>query len=123
MHLDFGEEPRNVRFVLSTDGMNLFGDMSTSHSTWPVVLSILNLLSYLCIKRKHLILAILIQGPRQLRTNIDVFVVPLLEDMVKLWNQGERMRDQFRQEDFTLHAMILYTITDYPGRFSLSGQV
>src|SRR6266540_4081635 len=55
--------------------------------------------------------------------NIDVFLVPLLEDMEKLWNEGERMRDQFKQEDFTLHAMILYTVTDYPSGFSLSGQV
>jgi len=53
----------------------------------------------------------------------DVSLVPLLEDMEKLWNEGERMRDQFRQEDFTLHAMILYSVTDYPGGFSLSGQV
>ena len=39
----FGEEPRNVRFASSTGGMNLFGDMSTSHSTCLVVLSILNI--------------------------------------------------------------------------------
>ena len=66
-------------------------------------------------------LAILIQGPRQPGTNIDVFLEPLLEDMAKLWTEGERMRDQFRQEDFTLHAMIMYTVTDYPIGFSLSG--
>ena len=38
IHPRFGEEARNVRFALSTDGMNPFGDMSSSHSTWPVVL-------------------------------------------------------------------------------------
>src|SRR6266511_3071460 len=118
---DFGREHRNVRFTLSTDGMNPFGYLSSTHNTWPVVLSILNLPSYLCMKRKYLMLAILIQGPRQPRSNMDVFLVPLLEDMAKLWNEGERMRDQFRQEDFTLHAMILYSVIDYPSGFSLSG--
>jgi hypothetical protein len=38
----FGEEATNVRFALSTDGMNLFGDLNSSHSTWPVILTINN---------------------------------------------------------------------------------
>src|SRR6266508_2795454 len=60
IHPRFCEEARNVRFVLITDGMNPFGDMSSSHSTWPVVLSILNISSWLCMKRKYLMLSILI---------------------------------------------------------------
>ena len=43
----FGDEARNVRFPLSTDGMNPFGDLSSSHSTWPVILTIYNLPLYL----------------------------------------------------------------------------
>ena len=39
----FGDEARNVRFALSTDGMNPFGDLSSSHNTWPVILTIYNL--------------------------------------------------------------------------------
>jgi hypothetical protein len=39
----FGDEVRNIRFALSTDGMNLFGDLSSSHNTWPVILTIYNL--------------------------------------------------------------------------------
>src|SRR6266540_1419277 len=50
IHLRFGEEARNVRFTLSTDGMNPFGDMSSSHSTCLVVLSILNIPLWLCMK-------------------------------------------------------------------------
>ena len=41
--LEFGKETRNVRFALSTDEMNLFGDLSSSHNTWPVILTIYNL--------------------------------------------------------------------------------
>ena len=35
---DFADDARNLRFGLSTDGMNPFGEQSCSHSTWPVTL-------------------------------------------------------------------------------------
>jgi hypothetical protein len=40
---EFGDETRNVRFALSTDGMTPFGDLSSSHNTWPFILTIYNL--------------------------------------------------------------------------------
>nr|ABA98327.2 transposon protein, putative, CACTA, En/Spm sub-class [Oryza sativa Japonica Group] len=39
---DFGKDARNIRFGLSTDGMNPFGEMSSGHSTWPVTMCIYN---------------------------------------------------------------------------------
>jgi len=33
MYPEFARDPRNVRFALSTDGMNSFGDRSSTHST------------------------------------------------------------------------------------------
>jgi len=41
--LEFGDEARNIMFTLSTDGMNPLDDLSSSHSTWPVILTIYNL--------------------------------------------------------------------------------
>jgi hypothetical protein len=38
-------------------------------------------------------LFVLIQGPTKDGINIDVFLEPLMQDMVKLWNEGERMWD------------------------------
>jgi hypothetical protein len=38
----FADDARNVRFGLSTDGMNPFGDQSSGHSTWPMTLCICN---------------------------------------------------------------------------------
>jgi hypothetical protein len=38
-------------------------------------------------------LSILIQGPKQAGTNIDMFLEPLMKDMAKLWNEGVRMWD------------------------------
>ena len=90
-HRDFSNEPRNVRFALSTDGMNPFGQMRNPHSTWPVILSLYNLPPWLCHKCKYLLLTTLISGPHQPCNNIDVFLEPLLEDIKKLWEEGVRM--------------------------------
>jgi len=40
---EFADDPWNVRFALSIDGMNPFGERSSTHSTWPVILTIYNL--------------------------------------------------------------------------------
>jgi hypothetical protein len=91
--LEFGEEARNVRFVLSTDGMNPFGDLSSSHNTWPVILTIYNLPPSICQKRRYLLLTMLIFGPKQPGNDIDVFLEPLMEDMKVLWEEGVKIID------------------------------
>jgi len=48
---DFGVEPRNLRVGLATDGMNPYGNLSSKHSSWPVLLMIYNLSPLLCMKR------------------------------------------------------------------------
>jgi hypothetical protein len=75
--------------------MNPLGKNRTVHSTWPVILMMYNLPIWLCHKTKYLIFSILIQGPKQVDTDIDVFLEPLMEDMTKLWNKGARMWDQY----------------------------
>jgi hypothetical protein len=39
----FGLESRNIRFTLSIDGINPFGENRTMHNTWPVILVMYNL--------------------------------------------------------------------------------
>jgi hypothetical protein len=77
-------ESRNIRFTLSTDGMNPFGENKTVHNTWLVILTMYNIPTWLCHKRKCLVLSILIQGSKQAGIDIDVFLEPLMEDMMKL---------------------------------------
>jgi hypothetical protein len=61
---DFADDARNLRFALSTDDMNPFGEQSSGHSTWPVTLCIYNLPPWLCMKRKFIMMPVLIQGPK-----------------------------------------------------------
>lgn len=70
----FGEESRNVRLGLCTDGMNPFGSLSSIHSSWPVLLVIYNLPPWLCMKRKYIMLSLMISGPKQLENDIDVYL-------------------------------------------------
>jgi hypothetical protein len=67
-------------------------------------------------------LSILIQGLKQGGIDIDVFLEPLMEDMMKLWNEGVRMWDRYQQEYFTLKVIIFVCIHDALGGFTLSGQ-
>jgi hypothetical protein len=64
--------------------MNPFGENRTMHNTWPVILAMYNIPTWLCHKRKYLILSILIQGPKEVSIDIDVFLEPLMKDLAKL---------------------------------------
>jgi hypothetical protein len=84
---EFANDARSLRFALSTDGMNPFGEHSSSYSTWPVTLCIYNLPPWLCMKRKFIMMLVLIQGPRQPGNDIDVYLRPLVEELLLLWNR------------------------------------
>ena len=58
---DFAKDPRSIRLEECTYGMNPFGDMSTNHSTWPVLLCIYNLAPWLCMKKKYIMMSMIIQ--------------------------------------------------------------
>ncbi|WVZ58755.1 hypothetical protein U9M48_008988 [Paspalum notatum var. saurae] len=122
MYPQFAEDARNIRFGLSTDGMNPFSEMSSSHSTWHVTLCMYNLPPWLCLKRKFIMMPALIQGPKQPGNDIDVYLQPLVEELLELWSTGVRMWDEYKQEDFDLHAMLFVTINDWPALSNLSGQ-
>jgi hypothetical protein len=76
-------ESRNIRLSLSIDEMNPFGENRTVHGTWPVILVMYNILTWLCHKRKYLMLTILIQGLKQADIDIDVFLELLMKDIMK----------------------------------------
>jgi len=84
----FGEECRNIHFGLAIDGMNPFGNLSTNHSCWPVMLFIYNLSPRLYMKRKYMMLSMMIFSPKQPGNDIDVYLNPLVEDLKLLWVDG-----------------------------------
>ena len=83
----FGDDARNIRFGLSTDGMNPIGEQSSGHCTWPVTLCIYNLPLWLCMKWKFIMMPVLIPSPKQPGNDIDVHLKPLIEDLLLLWKE------------------------------------
>ena len=62
-----------------------------------------------------------IHSPKQPGNDIDVYLAPLLEDLVTLWNEGIHVWDAYKRENFTLRAMLFCTINDFSALGSLSG--
>ena len=54
-------------------------------------------------KRKFIMMPVLIQGPRQPGNDIDVYLRPLIDKLLILWNkEGVRVWDEYKQEHFVL---------------------
>jgi hypothetical protein len=104
------------------DGMNPFGEQSSSHSFWPVILCIFNLPPWLCMKRKFIMMSVLIQGPKQPENNIDVYLKPLVEKLLLLSSStGVHVWDEYKQEHFDLRALLFITTNDWSALSNLSG--
>ncbi|KAA0063868.1 hypothetical protein IC582_019299 [Cucumis melo] len=97
--LDFGSESRNLRLGLSTNGINPYGDLSTKYSCWPVIATIYNFPSWLCMRRKYLMLTMLISGPKQPGYDINVYIAPLIDDLKLMWKEGVQCFDAHRMKD------------------------
>jgi hypothetical protein len=117
----FAAESRNLRLGLSTDKMNPFSIQNTKYSTWPVLLVNYNMAPTMCMKAKNIMLTLLIHGPKAPSNNIDVYLAPLINDLKDLSSDGIQVYDSFFKENFTLRAMLLWSINDYPTLGTLAG--
>ncbi|KAK1694107.1 hypothetical protein QYE76_010804 [Lolium multiflorum] len=120
---EFGKEPRNIRLGASTDGLNPFGNQSSKHSTWPVFVWMYNLPPWLCLKKKYIHMSMLIQGPTQPGSDINLYLELLKEELVTLWEEGIETWDAYGQETFRMKAALLTTVQDYLGYGYIACQV
>ncbi|XP_074356763.1 uncharacterized protein LOC141696534 [Apium graveolens] len=121
----FGSDARNIHLALSADGINPHTNgLTNRYSCWPIVLVIYNLPPWLCMKRKFMMLTILVSGPHEPGNDVDVYLQPLIDDLKKLWEEGEpNVYDAYTKSYFTLKAILLWTINDFPAYGNLSGCV
>ncbi|XP_040362226.1 uncharacterized protein LOC121049375 [Rosa chinensis] len=118
---DFAAESINLRLALSADGINPHSSLSSRYSCWPVILVTYNLPPWLCMKRKFMMLSLLISGPKQPGNDIDIYLEPLIDDLQSLWQGVHDVYDAHRREYFSLRAVLLWTINDFPAYGNLSG--
>ena len=72
-------------------------------------------------KRKFLMLTILVSGPHEPGNNLDVYLQPLIDDLKKLWEEGEpNVYDAYTKSNFTLKAVLMWTVNDFPAYGNLS---
>ncbi|XP_074347462.1 uncharacterized protein LOC141686321 [Apium graveolens] len=117
----YSSDNRNVRLGVTSDGFNPYRKMSSTRSIWPIVIVNYNLPPWLNMKPKNLILSTIIPGPNDPGNNIDVYIQPLITELKELWNVGVETYDSLTDQNFILHASILWTISDFPGYAMLSG--
>ncbi|XP_042386465.1 uncharacterized protein LOC121978154 [Zingiber officinale] len=118
---EFESEPRNLRLALAADGINPHSNLSSRYSCWPIMLVNYNLPPNMCMKRKYIMLTMLISGPKQPGNDIDVYLEVLVEDLQRLWEGVDGVYDAYRRQFFTLKAVLLWTINDFPAYGNLSG--
>ena len=83
-YIEFSSKPCNVRLRLAADGFNSYGNISSTHSTWPVILILYNLPPWMCMKRSSFMLSLLIPGPTSPENNINVYLQPLVKELKEL---------------------------------------
>jgi len=117
----FARDACNIRLGLASDGFNPFGMQNVTYTCWPVILIPYNLPPWLCHKQPYWIMSMLIPGPRSPRMNIDVYLRPLIDELKELWVKGVDTWDAKVKRNFKLHAILLWTINDFPAYALLSG--
>ncbi|XP_024013416.1 uncharacterized protein LOC112087769 [Eutrema salsugineum] len=75
----------------------------------------------LCMKKENIMLSLLIPGPHQPGNSIEVYLEPLIEDLLLLSNKGVVTYDAFSKSTFQLKAILLWTISDFPVYGNLAG--
>jgi hypothetical protein len=73
-------------------------------------------------KQKFIMMSVLIQGPKQPGNDIDVYLRPLVEELLLLWNNiGVCVWDEYKHEHFDLRALLFVTINDWSALSNLLG--
>jgi hypothetical protein len=122
---EFAEVLTNLRLGLVGDGIIPYKNNAIKHSTWVLLITIYNLPPWLLTKKFFISLALLIPGPKSpTAENIDVYLAPIVRDMLQLWEGVPAINMSMPEGSrrFTLRAMLIWTVNDFPAYGLLSGQ-
>jgi len=67
-------------------------------------------------------MCLLIPGPSCPGKDMDLFLQPLVEELLSLWS-GVPTLDALTGKEFDLHAAVIWCIHDYPALSTLSGRI
>ncbi|KAL0316933.1 UNVERIFIED_CONTAM: hypothetical protein Scaly_2869300 [Sesamum calycinum] len=92
MYPNFTEESCNVRLGLCTDSFAPH-DYGRTYSCWLVIITPYDLPPGMCMSFEYMILTIVIPDPSNPKRLIDVYLEPLIEELLQLWHVGVRTYD------------------------------
>jgi hypothetical protein len=118
---NFANDARNIRLGLATDGFNPFGNMNAKYRMLPIIVVPYNLPPWACMEESNFIMALLILGPSSPSKDFDVFLEPLVEDLLDLW-KGIQTYDALSGKMFSLCVAVLWCIHDYLALATISGR-
>jgi hypothetical protein len=72
-------------------------------------------------KQTSFILSLVIPGPSSPGMDIDVYLQPLIDELLELWSVGVRTFDASKKENFNMRSQLMWTIKDLPTYADLSG--
>jgi hypothetical protein len=104
-------EARNVRVALATDGFNPYGTMSAPYTCWPMFVIPLNLPPGVAFHRHNVILTLMISG--HLRKNMGVYMEPVIDELIKAWNEGVWTYDRATKQSFKMYVWYQYSMHDF----------
>ncbi|XP_015960485.1 uncharacterized protein LOC107484411 [Arachis duranensis] len=120
-HPQFSQELCNVRLGLCADGFTPFGQSGKQYSCWPIIVTPYNLPPSMCMKTPYMFLSMIIPGPRNPKTRIDVYLQPLIDELKLLWEDSVLTYDIHSKSNFVMRPALLWTINDFPAYGMLSG--
>ena len=122
-HKEFAADPRNIRLGLAKDGLNPFGNQTTSYSMWLVFVVPYNMPPWACMDQSNFMMSLLIPGPESPGKDFDVFMEPHVEELLELWT-GVLTHDALTpKQKFNLRAAVIWCIHDFPALHTLSGRI
>jgi hypothetical protein len=72
--------------------------------------------------QSNFMMALLIPGPHSPGKDFNIFMEPLVEELLLLW-EGVSMFDALSPDKFDLCAVIIWCIHDFPALHTLSGRI
>ncbi|KAL0427949.1 UNVERIFIED_CONTAM: hypothetical protein Slati_2969700 [Sesamum latifolium] len=85
---DFVEEPRNIRLGLYTDGFAQHGKYDRTYSCWSFILAPYNLRPGMHMSSEYMFLMMVIPDPSNPKRLMDVYLEPLIKELLQLWHVG-----------------------------------
>ena len=110
---DFACEPRNVRLGLCTDGFSPFGHYGKTYSCWQIIVTPYNLPLWMCKKRQFKFIALLIPNLKIPKGNLDIYMQPLIKEIIQLWNEGIMTYDISLRQNFSMKVVLLWSVSDF----------